>query len=153
MITTKPNLKFYYEQDKKKSALQYSKLAGVSVNYVKTWLKKNHEDLKLFSNTKSKGEFVPAGSGLQGHYQADVIYFDSYKAQNGQHTAILTVLHTTSRRAYAEKLKNIQHPQMLKAMRIIMQRLKQMTTISCFCEQMEALNFKINNGKALWNRN
>ena len=49
---------------------------------------------------------APTGAPA-GHWQSDVIYFDLLKGKNNMQKAILTVLNTTSRYAYARGIRSI----------------------------------------------
>jgi len=52
-----------------------------------------------------RSAMAPTGASA-GHWQSDVIWFDLLKGKNNMHRAILTVLNTTSRYAYARGLRS-----------------------------------------------
>ena len=51
-------------------------------------------------------KYCPAGSSTFTEWQADVIWFGLLKSKNKQNKAILTILNTTSRLAFAKALKD-----------------------------------------------
>jgi len=55
------------------------------------------------NSTLAHSSYAPSGAP-EGHYQADVIAFELYKGVNKKRKFILTVLHTTTRMAYARGL-------------------------------------------------
>lgn len=115
----KKSLKHFYEEDKTLSPLELSKKAGVSINYVKTFLKRHDEDKQILSKQKIKKHFVPAGSGLFDHYQADVMFMHDYKFQNRRYLAVLTCLNTTTREAWAQPLKSTSEKDVIPAIKKI----------------------------------
>jgi hypothetical protein len=58
-------LPFIYKEDKTLSPYDYSQKAGVSIAYVKSFLKKHDQEKQLFTKEKQTKNFVPAGSGLR----------------------------------------------------------------------------------------
>ena len=80
--------------------------AGVTVQSAKTFLRDEASaQITRQYNKPSPENYAPTGD-LQGFWQADVIAFKDYKGVNAQRMAILTVLNTTTRFAYARPLLN-----------------------------------------------
>ena len=80
--TKTKTLKDIYEDTQEKKPLKLSKLSGKSVAYVKSFLKKSVSELEVVSSSKidlKNVDFVPAGSGYDNHYQADITFMHDYK--------------------------------------------------------------------------
>jgi hypothetical protein len=107
-----------------KSAKTLADLAGVKVATARAFIKKNHESAQLTEANTNKQVFCPAGSPLPGHYQADCIFMKPYRNQNSQNIAILTVIETITRKAYAERLTNLKAPAIIKAFKAIDSRIQ-----------------------------
>ena len=104
-------LKEVYETSKITNPLKLAELSGKTVSYVKKFLKNNVAVLDVVSNSKidlKNVAFVPAGSRYDNHYQADITFLHDYKhlKDNKKHIGILTVLNTTTRKAYARGIKS-----------------------------------------------
>ena len=85
-----------------------AKRAGVLVASAKEFLRKEGTasvNKKWTKPPSGSPAYAPTGAP-KDHWQADVIWFPGYKSVNKGHTAILTVLNTTTRFAIAGALKS-----------------------------------------------
>jgi hypothetical protein len=117
----KLSLKDVFESSKETNAVKLAELSGKSVSYVKRFLKKNVSELEVVSESKidlKNEDFVPAGSRHSNHYQADIMFLHDYKRlrENKKYIGILTVLNTTTRKAYARAIKSTEGTGVVKAM-------------------------------------
>jgi len=127
MINTRTRtLKEVYDETHEKNPIKLAELSGKSVSYVKSFLKKNVAELEVISDSKidlSKVDYVPAGSYSNNHYQADITFLHDYKRlkDNKKHVGILTVLNTTTRKAYARPIKSTEGNGVMNAMKEIIE--------------------------------
>jgi hypothetical protein len=94
--TSTRNAKLLGERANTTTALAKAFLAGQTSNAVQT---------KWTAPPVGSPQYSPTGAPAF-HYQADVIWFELMKSKNKQKKAILTVINTTSRYAYARALKD-----------------------------------------------
>ena len=100
-----------FNETNEKNPIKLAELTGKTVAYVKSFLRKNVEELAVVSESKidlKNVDYVPAGSYSNNHYQADIMFLHDYKRirENKKYIGILTVLNTTTRKVYARGIKS-----------------------------------------------
>lgn len=94
--------------------------AGVTVKSAKTFLRDEASAQVSRQRRKPTADnYAPTGAP-QGYWQADVIYLGDYKGVNVRRKAILTVLNTTTRFAYARPLLDATAERVAEAMSSIL---------------------------------
>jgi hypothetical protein len=116
-----PTLKAIFEGSGERDAVKLSALSGKSIAYVKKFLNANVAELEAVNNEtkldfKKYEGFVPSGSKSNNHYQADITFLHDFKRlrDNKKHIGILTVLNTTTRKAYARGIKSTENDDTVK---------------------------------------
>ena len=104
-----------------------AKRAGTTVKSAKAFLAdeasaQTAEQWRRPSSHAAYTAYAPTGAP-EGHWQADVIFFDDYRGVNDKRKAILTMLNTTSRFALARPLLNAKAGTVAAAMKDILDEL------------------------------
>lgn len=104
-----------------------AKRAGTTLKSAKAFLAdeasaQTAEQWRRPSSRAAYTAYAPTGAP-EGHWQADVIFFDDYRGVNDKRKAILTVLNTTSRFALARPLLNAKAGTVAAAMEDILDEL------------------------------
>ena len=111
------SVKGIYLENGESNPLKLAELSGRSVQYIKSFLKKNNEKLEVINNSNTKNiDYVPAGSGNINHWQTDVMFLKDYKSFNKGHIGILTVLNTNTRQVHARAIKSTQSKEVCNKM-------------------------------------
>lgn len=116
-------LKQVYDETNERNYLKLAALAEVSPAYAKAFLKKNVSEFEVISNSKidlEKVDYVPAGNQSSNHYQADILFLPKEMRDlkgNKKFVGVLTLLNTTTRKAYARAVKTTNGDESVKGMK------------------------------------
>jgi hypothetical protein len=107
-----------------RNATLLAKRANVTVKEAKAFLASEVSASVNKKWTKPSLSMMAPTGGEAGHWQSDVVYFDILKGKNDKARAIVTVINSTSRYAYAMPLTNNKSETVCEALEVILKLMK-----------------------------
>jgi len=111
-----------------KKLQEYAKEKKYKLKDVKSWYNKQKSN-QIFQQNKNK-IYHSIYARQNYEYQADLLFFESLKTYNGGVIGLLTCIDITSRKGYVEPIKNKTAPEVLRAFKVMYEKMDEINTLT-----------------------